>query len=86
MESEAGEMKRSEIKRLANAQLKEWADKNSSPGALPCVPIILINSLAGDKPGITMNMTTQIALPDIAKFLRAAADQVEMKIRELEAN
>lgn len=79
-------MKRSEIKRLTNAQLKEWADKNSSPGALPCVPIILINSLAGDKPGITMNMTTQIALPDIAKFLRAAADQVEMKIRELEAN
>jgi len=85
MESEA-EMKRAEIKRITNAQLKEWAEKNSFPGALPCIPIILINSLTGDKPGITMNMTPHIALPDIAKFLRAAVEQVEAKMKELEAN
>jgi len=79
-------MKRAEVKKITNAQLKQWADKNAEPGALPCIPIILINSLTGDKPGITMNMTPHIALPDIAQFLMAALAQVESKIVELEKN
>jgi len=79
-------MKRAEAKKITNTQLKQWADKNAEPGALPCIPVILINSLTGDKPGITMNMTPHIALPDIAQFLRAAVCQVEAKMLELENN
>ena len=79
-------MRRSEAKKITNAQLQQWAEKNAEPGALPCIPIILINSLTGDKPGITMNMTPHIALPDIAQFLMAALAQVESKIVELEKN
>ncbi len=79
-------MKRAEANKITKAQFKQWADKNSDPGALPCIPIILINSLTGDKPGITMNITPHIALPDIAQFLRAAVCQVEAKIEELSKN
>jgi len=61
-------------------------ERNSSPGALPCIPIILINSLCGDKPGITINMVKQIALPDIRDILKSAITQVEAKIKELEGN
>ena len=79
-------MRRAEAKKITNAQLQQWAEKNAEPGALPCIPIILINSLTGDKPGITMNMTPHIALLDIAQFLMAALAQVESKIVELEKN
>ena len=79
-------MTKNEAKKITKEQFRQWMDKNSDAGSLPCIPIILINSLTGDKPGITMNMTPHIALPDIAQFLKAAVCQVEAKIVELEKN
>ena len=78
-------MKRSEVNEHTKVQLKKWMEDNKGPGVLPCIPIILINSLTGDKPGISMNLA-RIPLPDIVNILKAATTQVELKIKELEQN
>lgn len=85
-ELEEQEMKKSEANKIAHATLAEWAERNKDPGVLPAIPVILINSLCGDKPGISLNLVKQIPLADIALILRAALEQVEAKIKELEAN
>lgn len=79
-------MKKSEANKIAEAQLAEWSERNRDPGVLPCIPVILINSLCGDKPGISMNIVKQIPLTDIAKILKAAVEQVEAKVKELDGN
>lgn len=79
-------MRKSEANKLADAQLAEWSERNRDPGVLPCIPVILINSLCGDKAGISINIVKQIPLTDIAKILKAATEQVEAKVKELEGN
>jgi len=79
-------LKRSEIKKITSMQLEEWVHKNADPGVLPSIPVILINQLTGDKPGITCNFSKHLSIHDTASILRATLQQVEAKITEVEAN
>lgn len=77
---------RSEANKVTDSTLAEWKERNRDPGVLPCIPVILINSLCGDKPGISLNMVNQIPLSDIALILKAAHERVEDKLKELDRN
>ena len=79
-------MKRSEINKLSRAQVNEWLRRNSEPGVLPAVPVIMISTLAGEHPGITMNFVKNMDINTIAAILQAALNQVEAKIKEMEQN
>lgn len=79
-------MKKAEAQRIATAQLKEWQDRNREPGVLPCIPIIMISSLCGDRPGITINLCKGMPLDDVVKILKAAQEQVEGTVRQLAGN
>lgn len=80
------QLRKSEVQKITEAQLAEWQDRNRQPGVLPCIPIILISSLCGDKPGITINLNSRMALKDVAQILKAASEQVEGTILKLEGN
>lgn len=86
MESEAVEVKRAEVNALADAQIAEWQNRNREPGVLPCIPIIMISTLAGDKPGITVNLNKNMPLKDVALILKAASEQVEKAMGTVEGN
>jgi hypothetical protein len=79
-------MKRAEATKIANAQIAEWQERNREPGVLPCIPIIMISSLCGEKPGITINLNNKMPLKDVATILKAASEQVEGTIKKLEEN
>lgn len=79
-------MKKAEAAKIATAQLAEWQDRNRQPGVLPCIPIIMISSLCGEKPGITINLNNRMPLKDVAQILKAASEQVEGTILKLEGN
>lgn len=79
-------MKKSEANRIAAAQLKEWMERNRDPGALPSIPVILISSLYGGKPGISINLCKNMPLTDVATILKAAYDQVDKTIKKLQEN
>jgi len=79
-------MKKAEANQIATAQIKEWLTRNREPGVLPCVPIIMISSLTGEKPGITINLNNKMPLKDVATILKAASEQVEGTIKKLEGN
>lgn len=80
------QLRKSEVQKLTEAQLKEWQDRNSQPGVLPCVPIIMISSLTGDKAGITINLNSRMPLKDVVQILKAASEQVQSTILKLEGN
>lgn len=86
MEKEEQEVKKSEANKISEATLAEWKERNKDPGVLPAIPVIMISSLCGDKPGISLNMVKQIPLSDIALILKAAHEQVEAKLKELDRN
>lgn len=79
-------MTKSEARKITKAQLDEWQERNREPGVLPCIPIILISSLTGDKPGITLNLNNRMPLKDVAQILKAASEQVEGTIKKLGEN
>jgi len=79
-------MKKSVANRLATEQIKEWLTRNREPGVLPCIPIIMISSLTGARPGITINLNNKMPLKDVATILKAASEQVEGTIKKLEGN
>lgn len=79
-------MRKSEARKLSKEMFDSWLERNSDPGALPCVPMICISTLTGDKPGITLNLAPKMDLNTVMIFLKAAANQVESKIKELNAN
>jgi len=73
-------MKKSESNRAAQAQLSAWHERNKDPGTLPCVPVILINSLCGKQSGIVINLAKGMSLADTLKLLKVAAAQVERQM------
>lgn len=79
-------MTKKESVKLTKKVLHQWMERNADSGVLPCIPVLLINSLCGDKPGITMNITQNIALEHIASILQSALAQVEAKQKEQESN
>lgn len=79
-------MKRAEVNALADAQIAEWRERNREPGVLPCIPIIMINTLAGEKPGITVNLNKNMPLADVAQILKAASEQVEKAMESVQGN
>lgn len=79
-------MKRSEANSLTNAQIAEWLERNREPGVLPCIPIIMISTLCGSKPGITVNLNKNMPLKDVASILKAASEQVEAAMQKVEGN
>ncbi len=85
-ESTKKQLRKSEVNKLADAQISEWQQRNREPGVLPCIPIIMISSLTGEKPGITLNLCKRMALKDVAQILKAASEQVEGTIKKLEGN
>lgn len=78
-------MRKSESNKISETQLAIWIQRNRDPGTLPCVPVVLINSLAGDKPGIVLNLAKEMPLSAAHKFLTVAAEQVKKQM-EAEAN
>jgi hypothetical protein len=86
MVGEAEEMKKSEANRIAEAQIKEWQERNREPGVLPSIPIIMISSLCGERPGITINLNNKMPLADVVQILKATSEQVEGTIRKLAGN
>jgi len=74
-------MRKSEANLIAAAQLVEWTERNRFPGTLPCVPVILINSLCGKQSGIVMNLAKGMSLNDTLKLLKVATEQVEKQIQ-----
>lgn len=78
-------MKRAEINKMATAQLNLWAARNRDPGTMPCVPVIMINALTGEKPGIVVNLASGLSILDVQKFLKTALEQVTSQIKS-EAN
>lgn len=85
MESEAEGVRKSEANRISETQLAIWIERNRDPGTLPCVPVVLINTLAGDKPGIVLNLAKDMPLSAAHRFLTVAAEQVQKQM-EAEAN
>lgn len=79
-------MKRTEANALTEAQIAEWLERNREPGVLPCVPIIMISTLCGSKPGINVNLNKNMPLKDVAQILKAASNQVEMAMKKMEGN
>jgi hypothetical protein len=79
-------LRKSDTNKIFEAQLIHWAERNRAPGVLPCVPIILISALTGDKPGITIQLAPNLKLDHIKQVLLSAADQVQMKIKEVGGN
>ena len=79
-------MTKTDARKISKAQFRKWLDRNSDPGSLPCVPIICINSLCGDKAGITLNLVQEISLENHLLILESAKQQVEAKIKELAGN
>lgn len=73
-------MNRSQANKIAKAQVDEWLERNREPGVLPSIPVILISSLCGNKPGITLNLNNRMPLTDVVMILKAAAKQVEATI------
>lgn len=73
-------MKKSEANKASKIQLANWWDRNRDPGTMPCVPVILINSLAGDKTGIVINLANGMSLENTLKLLRVAQEQVEKQM------
>lgn len=78
-------MTKSEANNRANMQLRIWSKRNAEPGVLPCIPVVMINSLTGDQPGLVLNIAKGMTLADTAKVLRVAMEQVQKQI-EVEAN
>lgn len=79
------QMRKSEANKISDAQLNIWADSNRDPGTMPCIPVILINTLAGDKPGIVLNLAKGMSMEIALKFLMAATEQVQKQM-EVETN
>lgn len=79
-------IRKSDANRIAEAQIAAWLERNREPGVLPSIPVILISSLTGDKPGITMNLNINMPLTDVVTILKAAAEQVENTIKRMEEN
>jgi len=79
-------MRKSEANKYTDAQIAQWTERNREPGVLPCIPVILINQLCGEKQGITMNFNPHLPLEDMAAILKSAADQVDAKLAELKGN
>jgi len=65
---------------MAKLQLENWMDRNRDPGTLPCVPVILINSLCGERSGIVLNIAVGMSLADTLKILKVATEQVEKQM------
>lgn len=74
-------MKRSEINKLGDQQIANWRERNHDPAVLPCVPVILINALTGDKPGIVVNLAPGLSADDTLRFLKAATEQVQKQVQ-----
>lgn len=70
---------------ITKERLYQWRKRNEQEG-VPCTPVVLINSIHGDKPGIIINMVAEAPMGDILKILQMAVEQVEKKIAELESN
>jgi hypothetical protein len=79
-------MTKSAARKISDAQIAEWQERNREPGVLPCIPIIMISSLCGARPGITINLNNRMPLKDVALILKAASEQVEGTIKKLEKN
>lgn len=73
-------MKRSEANKQTEAQLQAWAMRNHDPGALTCVPVVMISSLCGGRPGITINIANGMKLEDVMKVLTVASEQVRKQM------
>ena len=73
-------MKKSEANKASAAQLNLWAERNRQPGTLPCVPVILINSLTGAKSGLVINIAHGMSLENTIKLLKVATDQVSKQM------
>lgn len=77
-------MTKSQAGKIAEAQVAAWLERNRDPSVLPSIPIILISSLTGEKPGITMNLNINMPLADVVIILKAAVEQVEKTIKRVE--
>ena len=77
-------MTKQEVNKLAATQLTAWKNRNRDAGVLPAMPVILISSLTGDKPGITLNFAHGIKLDVAHKLLTSAAEIVKKKLAELQ--
>lgn len=85
MEGEAEVVKKSESVKASDAQLKIWRERNTEPGTLPCIPVIMINSLTGTQSGIVINIAKGMSLDNTLKLLKVAAEQVQKQM-EVESN
>lgn len=74
-------MRKSEANRASKAQLDLWLERNKEPGTLPCVPVILINSLTGEKTGIVLNIAHGMSIENTLKLLKVAVEQVENQMK-----
>lgn len=79
-------IRKADANRIAEAQIAAWLERNRDPVVLPSIPVILISSLTGDKPGITLNLSVNMPLADVVAILKAAAQQVENTIKRMEEN
>lgn len=70
---------------ITKERLYQWRKRNEQEG-VPCTPVVLINSIHSERPGIIINMVAEAPLGDILKILQMAVEQVEKKIAELESN
>ena len=78
-------MTKFESNRATAVQLNLWKQRNRGVGTLPCVPVVLINSLTGEKPGIVLNIAHGMSLENTIKVLTVACDQVKKQM-EVEGN
>ena len=78
-------MTKFESNRASAIQLNLWKDRNRKPDTLPCVPVILINSLTGEKTGLAINIAHGMSLENTLKLLKVATEQVSKQM-EVEGN
>jgi hypothetical protein len=77
-------MTKAECNKLAATQLTAWKNSNREPGVLPAIPVILISSLTGDKPGITLNFVKGMKMDAAHKVLVKAAEIAQKRMAELQ--
>ena len=81
MEGNPKTLSRAQVLQITKDRLNAWRKRNAKEEVM-CTPIILISAVAGDKPGLVLNLVPQMPKEDVLAFLKASADQVEKHMAE----
>lgn len=70
---------------ITKDRLYQWRKRNEREG-VPCTPVVLINSIHSDKPGIVINVVQEAPLENVLKIMQAACGQIEKTIASRNGN